>query len=199
MDRTRGKGKFNMSVNLRDTLGKGISPKQFMEGMQRNKEAFQTGYDSFAWVNEDDRGFFESLNSRDDLRVLILAADWCGDVVLSVPVIFRALEAAGIETEILIVEEHQDVMDHFLTMGGRAVPIAIVTDTGGDVLGHWGPRPAEVQEIMIQFKQDNPDREASDYDEKIAVVRKQMVQKYHEGAGVDGKVVSELRALLSKF
>ncbi|WP_110931385.1 thioredoxin family protein [Paenibacillus bouchesdurhonensis] len=188
-----------MSVNLRNKLGKGVSPKQFMGGMQRNKEAFQSGYDDFKWVNEEDREFFESLKYRDDLRVLILAADWCGDVIRSVPVVLRALETAGIETEILIVEEHQDVMDHFLTMGGRAVPIVIVADTGGHVLGHWGPRPADVQEIMIRFKQENPDREAADYNEKIAVIRKQMAEKYDEGAGVNGKVVSELRELLSKF
>ncbi|WP_055105217.1 thioredoxin family protein [Paenibacillus ihumii] len=188
-----------MSVNLKDKWGKGISPKQFMEGMQRNKEAFQTGYDGFHWVSEEDRQFFEGLRSRNDLRVLVLAADWCGDVIRSVPVIFRALEAAGVVTEVLIVEQHQDVMDHFLTMGGRAVPIVIVVNTDGQVLGHWGPRPADVQEFMIRFKQENPDREAPGYEEKIAVVRQQMAQQYEEGAGVNGKVVTELRALLSKF
>lgn len=188
-----------MSVNLKAKLGKGISPQQFMEGMQRNQEAFQSGYDGFKWVNEDDHVFFEGLQKRDDLRVLILAADWCGDVIRSVPVIFRALETAGIRTEVLILEEHQDVMDHFLTMGGRAVPIVIVADAEGRVHGHWGPRPADVQELMIRFKQENPDREAADYEEKIAVVRKEMAVKYEEGAGVNGKVVSELRALLSKF
>ncbi|GIP60311.1 thioredoxin family protein [Paenibacillus sp. FSL W8-0186] len=189
-----------MSVNLKDKLGKGISPQQFMEGMQHNQEAFQSGYDSFKWVNEDDRLFFEGLQKkRDDFRVLILAADWCGDVIRNVPVIFRALETAEIRTEILILEEHQDVMDHFLTMGGRAVPIVIVADAEGHVLGHWGPRPADVQELMTRFKQENPDREAADYEEKIAVVRKEMAVKYEEGAGVNGKVVSELRALLSKF
>ncbi|GAA0137326.1 thioredoxin family protein [Paenibacillus sp. YSY-4.3] len=188
-----------MGVNLKDKLGKGISPKQFMDGMQRNQEAFQSGYDGFKWVSEEDRAFFEGLQNRNDLRVLILAADWCGDVIRSVPVIFRALEAAGISTELLILEENQDVMDHFLTMGGRAVPIVIVTNAEGEVFGHWGPRPADVQELMIRFKQENPDREAADYEENIAVVRKQMAVKYEEGAGVNGKVVSELRALLSKF
>ncbi|WP_019637548.1 thioredoxin family protein [Paenibacillus fonticola] len=188
-----------MSVNLKHKFGKGITPQQFMEGMQRNKEAFQSGYDGFKWVNEEDRVFFESLQKRDDLRVLILAADWCGDVIRSVPVVFRALEAAGIVTEILILEDHQDVMDHFLTMGGRAVPIVIVADKDGNVHDHWGPRPADVQQLMIRFKQENPDREAVDYQEKIAVVREQMAVKYEEGAGVNGKVVSELRAVLSKF
>ncbi|MDQ0091251.1 hypothetical protein J2T12_004688 [Paenibacillus anaericanus] len=188
-----------MSMNWSHKFGKGLSPKQFMDGMQRNKEAFVAGYEAFAWHNDDDREFFESLNFRDDLRVLILAADWCGDVVRSIPVVFRALETSGIETEVLILEEHPEVMDQYLTMGGRSVPIVILTDTGGHVLGQWGPRPKQVQEIMIKFKQENPDREAPDYEEKIAVVRKQMGEKYEEGAGVNASVVEELRELISGF
>lgn len=186
-----------MAVNLAHKFRTGISPQQFMDGMQKNKEAFQHGYESFEWLNAEDREFFESLNYRDDLRILILMEDWCGDVVRSVPVIFRALEVTGLETEVLIVEEHQDVMDHFLTMGGRSVPIVIVADSGGVVLGQWGPRPAHVQELMVAFKQANPDREAADYEEKIAVVRKQMAAKYEEGDGVNASVVKELRQLLS--
>ncbi|WP_410772287.1 thioredoxin family protein [Fontibacillus sp. BL9] len=186
-----------MSVNVAEKFGKGIAPRQFMESMQRNKEAFAQGYENFVWVSEEDRTFFESLNFRDDLRILILAADWCGDVVRSVPVIFRALEASGLKTEVLILEEHQDVMDHFLTMGGRSVPIVIVADTGGHVLGHWGPRPAHVQALMVDFKRENPDREASDYEEKIGAVRQRMAERYKEGAGVNASVVAELRALIS--
>ncbi|MFD1179681.1 thioredoxin family protein [Paenibacillus puldeungensis] len=188
-----------MTVNLAHKFGKGITPGQFIAGMQRNQEAFQKGYDSFAWITAEDRQFFEGLQSRADLRVLILAADWCGDVVRSVPVIFRALEASGLQTEVLIVEEHQDVMDHYLTMGGRAVPIVIFVNNQGVVQGHWGPRPMHVQQLMIQFKQDNPDREASDYEEKISVVRKMMAEKYEEGAGVNATVVAELRALISEL
>lgn len=186
-----------MSINVSNQFGKGISPRQFMDGMQKNKEQFQAGYDSFSWQSDEDREFFESLNYRDDIRVLILAAEWCGDVIRSVPVIFRALEVSGLTTEVLILEDHQDVMDHFLTMGGRAVPIVIFADTGGLVLGHWGPRPAHVQQLMIQFKQENPDREALDYQEKIAVVRKEMAIKYEEGTGVNGSVITELRTLIS--
>lgn len=188
-----------MSINWSHKFGVGLTPEQFMEGMQRNKEAFQSGYESFAWQSDEDREFFESLNFRDDLRVLILAADWCGDVVRSVPVVFRALEVAGIETEVLILEDNQEVMDQYLTMGGRSVPIVIFTDTGGHVLGHWGPRPKKVQEIMIKFKQENSDREAPDYEEKMQVVRKQIGDKYEEGAGVNASVVEELRALISGF
>lgn len=188
-----------MTINLAHKFGQGITPRQFMEGMQKNKAEFAAGYEGFNWINADDREFFKSLNYRDDLRVLIIAADWCGDVVRSVPVVFRALEESGLETEVLILEQHQDTMDHFLTMGGRSVPIIIFADTGGHVLGSWGPRPQHVQALMIQFKQENPDREAPDYQDKISVVRQRMADKYKEGGGVNATVVSELRALISGF
>ncbi|PDQ24784.1 hypothetical protein CRD64_11405, partial [Streptococcus pneumoniae] len=93
-----------------------------------DKEAFQSWYDQFTWQNTEDAQFFESLNNRDDLRCLILAADWCGDVVRDVPVVFHLMETAGIPTEVFIMEEHPDLMDQFLTNGGRSVPIVIIAD-----------------------------------------------------------------------
>lgn len=186
-----------MAVDLSHKLGTGISPQQFMEGMEKNKEAFQTGYDQFTWSSDEDREFFESLKFRDDIRVLILAADWCGDVVRNIPVVFRALETAGMETEVLVMEQHLDVMDQFLTMGGRSVPVVIFADTGGYVLGQWGPRPAHVQKYMIEFKKENSDREALDYQEKLAAVREDMVRAYGEGTEVSAAVITELRELIS--
>lgn len=184
--------------NVANKFGTGLQPKEFIASMTRNKEAFQSWYDQFTWANQEDREFFESLNHRDDLRVLILAADWCGDVVRNVPVVFRALEVSGIPTEVLILEENPEVMDDYLTMGGRSVPIVIIADTGGHVLGHWGPRPKHVQEVMVAFKQANPDREAPDYEAKIAVARQEMQKRYGEGTGIHAVIVSELRELISK-
>ncbi|CAH0119182.1 MULTISPECIES: thioredoxin family protein [unclassified Paenibacillus] len=186
-----------MSKNVSHQFGKGISPQQFIDGMQKNKETFLSWHEQFAWQNEEDREFFESLNNRDDLRCLILMADWCGDVVRNVPVVFHAMKTAGIPTEVFILEEHLDFMDQFLTMGGRSVPIVIIADTGGYVLGQWGPRPQEVQEIMIKFKQENPDREAPDYNDNIQVARQRMIEKYGEGTGYQTVIIQELRELLA--
>jgi len=187
-----------MSKNLAHKLDAGLTPQQFMDGMTKNREKFREYYDGFTW-NEEDKAFFESLNDRDDLRCLILASDWCGDVVRNVPVVFRALENSGIPVRVLIMEEHTDVMDQFLTMGGRAIPIVIFTDTGGHVLGQWGPRPKHVQEVMTKFKQENPDRNAPDYEEKIKAVRAEMAQRYGEGLGYQAVIVKELRELISGF
>jgi hypothetical protein len=188
-----------MANNLAEKLRTGLKPKAFMEGMSKNKEAFMDWYEKFVWADEEDREFFQGLNNRDDVRCLILAADWCGDVVRNVPVLFKVTEEAGIPTEVLFMEENLDVMEQFLTMGGRAIPIAIFTDTGGFVLGKWGPRPEHVQAVMRQFKQENPDRNAPDYDEKIKVARAEMGKQYGEGTAYQAVIVKELRNLLSGF
>ena len=188
-----------MKQNVASKFGHGLSPRQFVEGMTQNQQAFESWYEKFVWEDEGDREYFESLNHRDDLRVLILAADWCGDVVRNVPVVFRIMETAGIKTEVLILEENPEVMDDFLTMGGRSVPIVIFADTGGYVLGHWGPRPEHVQKHMIEFKRNNPDREAADYQGNIAEARKAMGQAYGEGTESHAVIAKELRSLISGF
>lgn len=188
-----------MSKSVADKLNKGISPQQFIDGMTKNKEAFTNWYDTFEWADESDREYFESLNNRDDLRVAILMADWCGDVVRNIPVVFRVLENSGVPTEVLIMEENLDTMDQFLTMGGRSVPIVIISDTGGHVLGQWGPRPTYVQEPMVAFKQENPDREAADYQDKLAATRQEIMRRYGEGTGYQSLIIKELRTLFESF
>ncbi|EXX84872.1 hypothetical protein BG53_10215 [Paenibacillus darwinianus] len=188
-----------MAKMIADKLDKGISPQQFMDEMTRNKETFVSLYDEFQWPSEDDRAYFESLGNRDDLRCLILMADWCGDVVKNIPVVFRALEIGGVPTEVLIKEEHLDTMGQFLTMGGEAVPIVIFADTGGAVLGQWGPRPSHVQEAMIAFKQANPHPEAADYQDKLTETRAELGRRYGEGTGYQAHIVRELRELIEKL
>jgi hypothetical protein len=188
-----------MAVNLATKLRTGISPRQFMDGIDKNRDAFLKWYNEYEWANKEDEEFFASLRNRDDLRCLILSAEWCGDVVRNVPVIFRALEISGIPTEVLIMEQHLETMDQFLTGGGRAIPIVIFTDTSGVELGKWGPRPANVQAVMTEFKRQNPDREAADYQEKIAVARTEMGRQYGEGTGYQTVIITELRDLISSL
>jgi len=188
-----------MSKQLSHKIGAGVTPKQFIDGMTKNKEAFVDWMERFQWENEEIRNFFVQLNNRDDIRCLILSADWCGDVIRNVPVVFRVLEESGIPTEVLIKEQHEDVMDEFLTMGGKAIPIVIFVDTGGFVLGQWGPRPQRVQEPMVQFKQENPDREAADYQANLAKTREEIGRRYGEGTAYHNEIVQELRDLLSTF
>lgn len=188
-----------MSKNVADKLGKGLTPQGFIDAMTKNQDKFLDWYNRFEWSSADDQDFFESLSNRDDLRCLILAADWCGDVVRNVPVVFRLLENSGIPVEVLIMEDNLDTMDQFLTMGGRSIPIVIFADTGGFVLGQWGPRPKHVQEPMVLFKQNNPDRNAPDYEDNLKATRAEIMARYGEGTGYHSLIAKELRELISTF
>lgn len=78
-------------------------------------------------------------------RLLILLEDWCGDAVHSVPAIVNWADAAGLGARVLRRDEHLDVMDRFLTDGGRAIPVVLLLDPSGTVRGSWGPRPSGLQ------------------------------------------------------
>jgi len=186
-----------MSKNIAEYYDNGISPQQFMDGMNKNQEAFKDWYEQFSWENDDQQEFFRSISFRDDLRCVILSAEWCGDVVRNVPVVFKALEETLMPVEVMIMEQFPELMDQFLTGGGKAIPIVIIADTGGFVLAQWGLRPKHVQEVLTKFKQQNPEREAPDYNDKIQVARQEMGRQYGDGTGYQHVIVQELRDILS--
>lgn len=184
-----------MSVQITEKIGKGISTEQFIQQMTKNQEQFMEWYEKFTFENEADREFFQGFQERTDLRSQIIAADWCGDVIRNVPVLFRLVEAMKLPCEVMVMEEHLDLIDQFLTMGGRAIPIMLVTDGNGTVLGKWGPRPEHVQAVMRSFKEQNPDRNADDYQEKLKETYKQMLIQYGEGTGYQQVIITECREL----
>lgn len=186
-------------ANLAEKFGEGLTPIEFVDKMSVNEETFRDWYTRFEWEDEADQEFFESLQDRDDIRCLILAADWCGDVVRNIPVVFRALEVTQMPVDVLIMEDHLDLMDQFLTLGGRSIPKVLFADMDGQLRAEWGPRPEPVQTWMRKFKEENPDREAPDYKEKIKEVYAKMAQEYGEGTAYHRYIIDELRGLLSKI
>lgn len=86
-------------------------------------------------------------------RVLVLSEDWCGDASNTVPVLARfAEDAPQLELRILKRDENLDLMDRYLTDGSRSIPLAIVLDESRTAVGRWGPRPVELQEMVLREK-----------------------------------------------
>lgn len=84
---------------------------------------------------------------------LTLTEPWCGDAAQCVPVIEKlALRAGNIQSLYLLRDEHPNVMDAYLTNGGRSIPKLICLDESGKELFTWGPRPMVIQEVMNQLK-----------------------------------------------
>lgn len=80
------------------------------------------------------------------LRMLALNADWCIDSASLIPLLARLAERVpGVELRLLERDANLDLMDAFLTNGGRSIPLVILLDREFTPLGHWGPRPAPLQ------------------------------------------------------
>ena len=90
-------------------------------------------------------------------RLLVLAADWCGDAVNTVPVLAGLAERVpGLELRVLERDQFPLVMARYLSDGSRSIPIAIALDDRWNELGHWGPRPAPLQAWMQANKATIP-------------------------------------------
>ena len=86
---------------------------------------------------------------------LILSETWCGDAANSLPVFFKMAELNhNISIRILFRDENLELMDQFLTNGGRSIPKVIALSETNHVLYHWGPRPSEAQTMYLSWKND---------------------------------------------
>jgi Thioredoxin len=93
-------------------------------------------------------------------KLLVIAEDWCGDASNTVPVVARlAINLPGFELKVIMRDRYPAVMDRYLTNGSRSIPIVIVLDEDYQELGHWGPRPTELQAWVMANRGTMPKAE----------------------------------------
>lgn len=89
---------------------------------------------------------------------LVISEGWCGDAAQLLPIFDKMVQAADgkIEMRIVLRDENVDLMDHFLTNKGRAIPKLIVIDKeSSGALAHWGPRPKGATELIANYKKEH--------------------------------------------
>ena len=88
-------------------------------------------------------------------QFLLITEAWCGDASYTVPVVAALAKAVpSMDLTVILRDEHLEIMDKFLTNGGRSIAKLIIIDpTTHEVLADWGPRPKQSQEIVIEMKQ----------------------------------------------
>jgi hypothetical protein len=93
-------------------------------------------------------------------RFLVIVEDWCGDGPSSIaPLAKLAAQAPGLELRIVGRDDHPELMDRYLTNGARSIPIVVALDGDFRELGHWGPRPTELQAWVMANKATIPKSE----------------------------------------
>jgi hypothetical protein len=85
---------------------------------------------------------------------LVLAESWCGDVPHNLPLIMKMVDYQPLlKLKLLLRDENLEVMDAYLTKGGRSIPKLIVFDEYFKTeLFTWGPRPAALQGVIEELK-----------------------------------------------
>ncbi len=101
---------------------------------------------------EIDPAAIETIRSAGVHKVLIITETWCGDSLAIFPVVARLFAEAGCEIRVVRRDENMELIDRYLTNGGRAIPIVIVLDDEFGERFHWGPRPARAQAIVTENK-----------------------------------------------
>lgn len=85
----------------------------------------------------------------------IITEGWCGDASHTVPLLEAVAQASGgsIETRYFLRSANTDLIDRYLTNGGRAMPIAVLLHADSlTEAAVWGPRPAPLQALMQDLK-----------------------------------------------
>ena len=99
---------------------------------------------------------------------LVLTEGWCGDAAQNVPVIAKmADQSKSIDLKFILRDEHLDIMDEYLTNGGRSIPKLVCLDAETlEEIGTWGPRPGTFQQQAMEWK-DDPEISKEEWAEKL--------------------------------
>lgn len=93
----------------------------------------------------------KSFNSKHSW--LLITESWCGDAAQTVPIIARLADLnPHIELHIVLRDSNDDLMEHYLTNGGKSIPILAILDEQHNELAKWGPRPEAAQQKVLDYK-----------------------------------------------
>jgi len=86
---------------------------------------------------------------------LVLTESWCGDAAQILPLLNKMVEMnSSIDLRLVLRDKNDELMQEFLTNGGRSIPKLIILNEQQEVVGSWGPRPAQAQAFYDNWKND---------------------------------------------
>ncbi|SIP95151.1 thioredoxin family protein [Maribacter ulvicola] len=87
---------------------------------------------------------------------VVLSESWCGDASPALPVMHKITELnPNISLAIILRDENLDIMDQFLTNGGRSIPKLIAVNEEETTLATWGPRSAKATKLVEDYKEEH--------------------------------------------
>lgn len=137
----------------RARFDQGMTYDAYKAQMTRNRERVEEN-EKRVDLGRDDVDAFRALPRP--VKVLVLAEDWCGDVIANLPVLGRlAKESGKLDVRIFLRDQNDDIMQRYLNKGQfKSIPVFVFFDQDFRELGHWIERPASVTEIRAKRRKD---------------------------------------------
>lgn len=148
---------------------------EYMDGMTTLKEESFKIYNGFSVQDANDE--LAALKDK-GLKILVITEHWCGDAMINNSILRNIAEHAGIEVRCVLRDEDTDLIDRYLTNGGRAIPIYVFLNEQGEVVGKWGPRAPELQQNVMKRREELPAKDADNFEEAQKELYKDINEKY---------------------
>ncbi|HEX8577607.1 MAG TPA: thioredoxin family protein [Flavobacterium sp.] len=86
---------------------------------------------------------------------LVISEGWCGDAAQLLPIFNKMAQCSEkIQLSIVFRDENSELMNLFLTNGGRSIPKLIIIDKATmEVIANFGPRPSVAGAMIKNYKQ----------------------------------------------
>lgn len=118
---------------------------------------------------------------------LVLSEGWCSDAAQIIPVLHKIADFSDkIDLKIVLRDQNEELMNLFLTNGGKAIPKIIMLNTKNEVIGSWGPRSTKATKIVTDYKEIHGSVDAT--------IKKELQIWYNKDKGVD--IQCDLMSLL---
>ena len=194
----------------KERFAQGLTYAEYKAQMTRNQERLLAN-EAAVVLEPADLAFFRQLPAP--FHVLVLAEDWCGDVINNLPVLGRMAEASGkLDVRIFLRDQHLDIMDQYLKEGQfRSIPVFVVFAPNFQELGHWIERPASVSKLQAEMRDQlfatdpilknvPPDTPFGQYSEEARTRLMQAFGAFREEhrAFSDREVLRDLRGLIEQ-
>lgn len=126
-----------------DRFQQGMTYEQYKAQMTRNRERLEAN-EKQVRISPEELAPFRSLSQP--LHVLVLAEDWCGDVIANLPVLGRlAAESGKLDVRVFLRDQNLDIMDQYLNEGKhRSIPVFVFFDGEFGEIGRFIERPKSV-------------------------------------------------------
>lgn len=89
---------------------------------------------------------------------LVISEGWCGDAAQLLPIFDKMAEQSEgkIELRIVLRDDNEELMNHFLTNKAKSIPkLIVINKATSGALAHWGPRPYAAVELIAAYKKEH--------------------------------------------